>query len=140
MFSPEEIRAFLERSSPSMLGVVGTIRADGSPHVVPVWYRYDGEAVLIWTAEDRVWVRNLTRDSRAAFSVQEEQLPFSAVVMRGRAKVHTSDGADVDAEIRRITERYVAPEEVESYISQFPDLRTIVTIRPEKITAWGRGY
>lgn len=42
-----EIDAFLNRSDPPLLGVVGTIDEDGSPHVVPVWYRYDGQAVYI---------------------------------------------------------------------------------------------
>jgi nitroimidazol reductase NimA-like FMN-containing flavoprotein (pyridoxamine 5'-phosphate oxidase superfamily) len=50
--SSEDVRAFLNRSWPTMLGVVGTVRPDGSPHIVPVWYRYDDEFVNIITQID----------------------------------------------------------------------------------------
>ncbi|MBO0730900.1 MAG: pyridoxamine 5'-phosphate oxidase family protein, partial [Acidimicrobiaceae bacterium] len=65
---PEDIDAFLERSAPPLVGVIGTTRSDGAPHVVPVWYRWDGTAIHVWTGEDRRWVRNLRREPRAAFS------------------------------------------------------------------------
>ena len=87
------------------LGVVGTLQEDGSPHAVPVWYRYDGEAVSIWSDEGRGWVRNVLRDPRVAFSVQEIEPPYAAVVMHGRAEVDTSDDHAIDDEIRRITRR-----------------------------------
>lgn len=47
LLSLEGFQAFLGRSWPTMLGVVGTVRADGSPHIVPVWYRYDDEFVNV---------------------------------------------------------------------------------------------
>jgi PPOX class probable F420-dependent enzyme len=140
MPNSEDIRAFLDRSWPAMLGVVGTIQADGSPHVVPVWYRYDGETVTIWTHAERGWVKNLARDNRVAFSVQEDQPPFAAVLIRGRAEIITDDRQEVRVEIRRITERYIEAADVDSYIQNWTHLKTIVRIKPEKIIAWGRGY
>jgi PPOX class probable F420-dependent enzyme len=136
----EQVRAFLDRELPAMLGVVGTLRGDGSPHVVPVWYRWDGERVHIWTHEPRAWVQHLLRDNRAAFSVQEEAPPYSAVLMRGRVAVVTSDDPAIDAEIRAITRRYIAAAEVDEYLSRWTHLRTIVSMKPDKITFWGRGY
>lgn len=138
--SPDELRAFLDRSHPALLGVVATVRPDGSPHAVPVWYRYDGQAVRIWSDEQRAWVRHVRRDPRVAFSVQEGEPPFAAVVMHGRAEVATRDDDEVLAEIRRITARYLGPGEVESYVAGWPDLRTIVTVRPDLIVSWKRGY
>lgn len=139
MTSPE-LEAFLGRTRPALLGVVGTLREDGSPHVVPVWYRWDGQAALIWTDERRGWVRNVVRDSRVAFSVQESGPPFAAVVMHGRAEVSTSDDDATAAEIRRITVRYIKEADVEEYIRGWAHLRTIVTIRPDSMSSWGRGY
>lgn len=138
--SSEAGRAFLERSWPTMLGVVGTLDADGFPHLVPVWYRYDGERVYIWTIDTRRWVKNLARDDRVAFSVQEDQPPFAAVTLRGRATLLTSDGEEVSQEIRRITRRYIIAPDVENYIKDWLHLRTIVSITPEKISMWGVGY
>src|SRR3712207_8687354 len=87
--TPDAVQGFLDRVRPALLGVVSTLLADGSPHGVPVWYRYDGAAVHIWTHEERLWVRNVRRDARVAFSVQEIEPPFAAVVMRGTAEVTT---------------------------------------------------
>jgi len=133
---PDELDAFLNRERPARLGVVGTLGLDGSPHLVPVWYRWDGEAVTIWADEPRIWVQNLLRDGRVAFSVQEEDWPFPAVVMRGRADVVAGDTLFVQGEIRRITRRYVPEDGVEAYVARWAELETIVTIRPERITSW----
>lgn len=134
--TPEDIHAFLERTWPSMLGVVGTLDEDGGPHLVPVWYRYDGERIQIWTLETRRWVKNLARDARGAFSVQEDKPPYAAVSLRGRATILTSDEEDVLQEIRQITRRYVEEPDVEKYIGQWTHLRTIVSLIPEKISGW----
>jgi PPOX class probable F420-dependent enzyme len=138
--TPDELGAFLEREWPTPLGVVGTIRADGSPHVVPVWFRWDGAAVQIWSGEGRAWVRNVRRDPRVAFSVQEERPPFAALVMRGRAEVASDDGPGIAAEIRRITRRYIEPHEVDAYVREWAALQTIVRIHPDSVTGWNRGY
>jgi PPOX class probable F420-dependent enzyme len=137
--TPVEISAFLERANPSLVGVVGTMRADGSPHVVPVWYAWDGQAVLVWTDEGRLWARNLRRDPRVAFSVQEPGPPFGAVTMRGTAEIRIG-GADLDGDVRRICRRYLAEDEVDGYVAKWSQLHTIVRIDPAVIRGWGRGY
>lgn len=133
----EEIGAFLNRTGPALVGVIGTLGADGYPHLVPVWYRYDGEQVHIWTLESRAWVKNLARDNRAAFSVQEEQLTNTAVSLKGRASILTNAGAWVTQQIWDITQRYVPDEAAaQAYVAKWQHLRTIVSLRPEKINAW----
>jgi len=93
--------------------------------------------VRVWTDEERLWVRNLRRDPRVAFSVQETKPPFGAVTMRGQAELRT---ADADDEIRRITRRYLAEDELDGYLTEWSHLRSIVCIRPATIRAWNRGY
>ncbi len=138
--NPDELYAFLNRTNPPLLGVVGTQREDGWPHLVPVWYRFDGRAVHIWTHAERAWVRNCRRDDRVAFSVQEDRPPYAAAIMRGNATVASGDGAEISAEIRRITARYVAESGVDTYIAGWPGLRTIVTITPVQTASWVIGY
>lgn len=123
-----------------MLGVIATLGPDGYPHAVPVWYRYDGERVHLWTIDTRRWVKNIARDNRVSFSVQEDKPPFAAVIMRGRATILTRHGEEVSEEIRRITRRYIEEPNVEEYIKGWLHLRTIVSLRPEKVSAWGVGY
>jgi PPOX class probable F420-dependent enzyme len=134
--NPAAVRVFLDRALPALLGVVSTLDADGGPHLVPVWYRYDGERIHIWTLEKRRWVQNLRRDPRVAFSVQEDKPPYAAVSLRGHATILTSDSDEVTQEIYRITRRYVAEPGVDEYVQAWSHLRTIVSITPEKLHAW----
>ena len=135
--APDEIAAFLNRTGPALVGVVGTLAADGYPHLVPVWYRYDGERVHIWTGAARAWVQNLARDDRAAFSLHEDQLTNTGVTLKGRATILSGEADWVTEQIGAITRRYIPDEaEARDYIGKWPHLRTIVSLRPEKISGW----
>jgi PPOX class probable F420-dependent enzyme len=134
--TPEEIRQYLDGAPARQVGVVGTLRADGSPHLVPVWFWHDGAAVFIWTGEDRAWVHHLRRDPRVAFSVQDQTEPYAAVVMRGTAAVLPAD----PQVIRQIVAGYVPAVEIDAYIQNWRDLHLVVKITPGEIRAWGRGY
>jgi nitroimidazol reductase NimA-like FMN-containing flavoprotein (pyridoxamine 5'-phosphate oxidase superfamily) len=49
--SKEEIEKFL---SPPRMARLSTVRDDGRPHVVPVWYYYDGTNILVPTMKGSV--------------------------------------------------------------------------------------
>jgi PPOX class probable F420-dependent enzyme len=137
--STAELETFLAQTFPTPLGVIATLRRDGSPQVVPVWFRWNRGTVTIWTTETRAWVRNLLRDPRVAFSVQTFEQPYPAVVIRGNATIATADDAATVEEIRAISRRYLVPDDVEGYIARWPDLRTIVTIVPAHVASWSAG-
>ena len=128
----EPARRLLEQV-PGLTGVVGTNGEDGVPHLVPVWYRWDSAAVHVWTLASRIWVKNLRRDPRVGFSLQEEPFPRRAVVVKGRAEVVSGGSRDIDEEILRITRRYVDEAEIDAYIAQNRGLRTMVRIHAESL-------
>ena len=134
--TPENVNWFLGRSWPSLLGVVGTLDEDGAQPLAPFCYRYEGKHIYFWPPPPRRWVKNLARDPRVAFSVQEDKPPYAAVSLRGRAALMTGDGEEVGQEIRRITRRYVEGPDVEEYIQKWAHLRTIVSITPDQISGW----
>lgn len=131
-----ELTAFLERPH---LAVVATRRRDGSPHSVPVWYRYDGGRILVWTSDERAWVKHLKRDARVAVTIGEAAAPFGAVLIDGTASYHEGE-AWIAEEIRAITERYIPADEVDAYIERWSDLGGMVAIAPERVVSWGSGY
>ena len=133
--SEAELEAFLTRAFPAPLGVIATLRRDGSPHVLPVWFRWEAGLVRIWTSESRVWVRSVMRDSRVAFSVQTSEPGFPAVMIRGHATAVTADDDDTVQQARAIARRYLATG-YDDYVAQRPELRTIVTIAPDHIVSW----
>ena len=75
----EEVHTFLT-ALPARTGKLATVRADGRPHVAPVWYVVDDDGALCFnTGERTVKGRNLRRDHRAALCVDDDRPPFSFV-------------------------------------------------------------
>jgi hypothetical protein len=135
--NPEELRAFLERGDPALVGAIGTLREDGFPHVVPVWYRWDGRAILIWTDDGRQWARNIMRDPRVGFTVSETRAPFGGVSMRGVASVSAGRDDWILAEMRRITERYLPGPEADAFLEAWSTgPQMIVRLEPSVINSW----
>jgi nitroimidazol reductase NimA-like FMN-containing flavoprotein (pyridoxamine 5'-phosphate oxidase superfamily) len=134
-----EVSDFLTQADPPLLGVVGTIDAAQYPTSIPVWFRYDGDTINIWTTMARAWPKHLQRHPKISFAAMETQPPFAAVLIKGKAEL-VVEGPDHWAEVRRITERYIAPDEVDAYIEPWAVLETMCVIHPEKVISWKRGY
>ncbi|GAQ50274.1 PPOX class F420-dependent oxidoreductase [Streptomyces acidiscabies] len=68
-------------------GKLSTARADGSPHVTPVWFLLDGDDIVFTTEKNGVKGRNLARDGRFALCVDEDRPPYAFVLLQGRAEI-----------------------------------------------------
>lgn len=69
-----------------------TLRADGSPHVTPVWFVYLRAAFWISSGERNVKVRNVSNDPRVSLALEDGDAPC---VAEGRALAH-GDGLPTD--------------------------------------------
>lgn len=105
--SGEEWHAFL--SEGTRTAKLATVRADGRPHVVPVWFLLDGETVVFTTGADSVKGRSLARDGRVALCVDDERPPFGFVFLEGHAELG-EDPAEVRAWATRLAARYMGEE------------------------------
>jgi PPOX class probable F420-dependent enzyme len=52
-------------------GIVGGIRKDGTPHLSPNWYSYEGGKIYVSTKRDRVKYRLFANDPRVTFLVDD---------------------------------------------------------------------
>ncbi|MGW1837438.1 PPOX class F420-dependent oxidoreductase [Streptomyces sp. NPDC002067] len=95
-------------------GKLSTVRADGRPHVAPVWFVMDGDELVFNTGKETVKGRNLLRDGEVAVCVDDERPPFSFVVVQGTAEVG-EDLADVRHWATRIAARYMGEERAEEF-------------------------
>ncbi len=66
---------------------LATVRADGRPHVAPVWFDLDGDTVIFTTWHDSVKARNIYRDPRVSLCVDDEEPPFAFVMIEGTAEM-----------------------------------------------------
>ncbi|UXY26099.1 PPOX class F420-dependent oxidoreductase [Streptomyces sp. HUAS TT20] len=108
----EEWRAFVSHGTRT--AKLATVRADGSPHVAPVWFLLDGDEVVFNTGKETVKGRNLARDGRIALCVDDDRPPFHFVVLNGRARV-SEDLDEVRAWATRIAARYMGEERAEEF-------------------------
>ncbi|MFC5657219.1 PPOX class F420-dependent oxidoreductase [Streptomyces nogalater] len=108
----EEWRAFV--SDGTRTGKLSTVRADGSPHVAPVWFLLEGDDLVLTTGKDTVKGRNLARDGRVALCVDDDRPPFHFVVLNGQAEV-SEDLAELRQWATRIAARYVGEDSAEEY-------------------------
>ncbi len=66
-------------------GKLAVRRPDGRPHVTPIWFVLDGGDVVLTTHETSVKGVALREDPRAALCVDDQEPPYSFVVIEGTA-------------------------------------------------------
>lgn len=81
----QQWRAFVTHGTRT--GKLSTVRADGSPHVTPVWFLLDGDDIVLTTEKNGVKGRNLARDGRFALCVDEDRPPYAFVLLQGRVTI-----------------------------------------------------
>jgi len=108
----EQWRAFVSHGTRT--GKLSTVRADGSPHVTPIWFLLDGDDVVFNTAKESVKGRNLARDGRAALCVDDDRPPFDFVVLQGRAEL-SEDLGELRHWATRIGARYMGEDRAEEF-------------------------
>lgn len=84
--SSEEWRAFV--SYGTRTGKLATVRADGRPHVTPIWFLLDNDDVVFTTSTRTVKGRALRRDPRASLCVDDQELPYSFVLIEGAVSLN----------------------------------------------------
>lgn len=108
----EEWRAFVSHSTRT--GKLSTVRADGSPHIAPIWFVLDGDSFVFNTGKDTVKGRNLARDGRVALCVDDDRPPYSYVVLQGRAEI-SEDLDEMLPWATRIGARYMGEEQGDAF-------------------------
>lgn len=111
--SEEEMVSFL-LAEPAHTGKIATVRANGRPHVAPIWYTIEGRELLFTTWHDTVKAANLTHRANVAVCVDDENPPFSYVIVEGPAIVE-KEAPDLHYWATRIAARYMGEEQAEAF-------------------------
>jgi PPOX class probable F420-dependent enzyme len=95
--------------TPARTAKLAVVRADGSPHVAPVWVDIDRDQIIFMTAADTIKGKAILRDPRVSLCWDDERPPFSFVTIAGTAT--TSDDPDeLLAWATRIGGRYMGDD------------------------------
>jgi PPOX class probable F420-dependent enzyme len=65
---------------------LATLRPDGSPQSSVMWFDWDGRRVRFSHTSTRQKYRNLLRDGRVSFHVQDPENPYRTLEVRGRVE------------------------------------------------------
>lgn len=130
--TPEQLKDFL--NSKALIDLV-SISPDGYPHVMPIWFEWDGESFRMSTLASSKKVRNLEKNPKAAFSIATPDLPYKAVVGRGEAELSEDTEGEL---IKRLCYRYVPTDKAETYYAMLMTRgpRTQIKLTPAWMKSW----
>jgi PPOX class probable F420-dependent enzyme len=108
----DERRAFLAEGTRT--GKLATMRRDGRPHVVPIWFVVDGDDLLFTTGAGTAKGKAIQRDPRVALCVDDQTPPYSFVSIEGTVEIsHDLDEMLVWA--TKIGARYMGADRAEEF-------------------------
>ena len=138
MASTEKIEAFL--AEPRNIVVAG-IRRDGTPHLSPNWFYWDGEHFYVSITRSRVKYNVFRHDPRAQLLV-DDSTAFRAVLVPATAEIREDFAAELPR-FKAIREKHGRPVTDDQKLRQglADEGRVLLVFTPDKPitewTAWG---
>ncbi|MFD8492205.1 PPOX class F420-dependent oxidoreductase [Amycolatopsis sp. NPDC059657] len=99
-------------------GKLAIVRADGRPHVTPIWFLLDetadGDEIVFTTGKESLKGKVLRRDPRLSLCVDDQKPPFSYIQFSAIATLH-EDLAEMYRWARDIGGRYMGAARADEY-------------------------
>jgi PPOX class probable F420-dependent enzyme len=100
------VREFL---AATRFATIATIDPDGLPRQAVLWYRLEGDEIVLNSAVGRRWPANLRRDPRVSLVVADAADGYRWVGLTGKARA-VVDQATAQADIAEMARRYHADD------------------------------
>lgn len=132
-----EVEAFVDEQRTLQ---VASINADGTPHLVAMWYARHGGDVAFWTYGKSQKVVNLRRDPRLTVMLEtgSRYEELKGVTIYGRARI-VDDLDEVFAFGDAVYERYWGPidnEMVRDGVRAMGRKRVVIVVERDKVVSW----
>ena len=128
-----EIEEFLQGPWSARLACV---RADGTPHVLPLWYEWDGHFVWLAASPGAQWKQVVRESERVSLAIDEPWPPLRRAFILGAAELAPT--ADVPGGLQglrqRLAVRYLGQGAGERAELQQTEGWDAVRVRPERIS------
>jgi PPOX class probable F420-dependent enzyme len=128
-------RKILNRLQDEIVIWVTTIRGDGQPQSVPVWFLWDGESFRIFSERGKPKLDNIRKNSRVGLHLQATEIGEDVVIFEGVAEL--LDGPP-STELPGYIDKYRTQIEGNGWTPESfaNDYSQPVRIWPEKVRAW----
>jgi PPOX class probable F420-dependent enzyme len=113
---------------------LGSTRPDGHPHIVPVWFLWDGASILVFSLPNTQKVRNLERNPAAVLTPDAADEGYDIVMLEGRANF--VDDPTMRGTMPAFVEKYVGlPRRwpVDEWAERFS---APICIAPTRLVGW----
>lgn len=119
---------------------VATVNADGSPHVVPLWFVWPEDAIYLSTRRDgRTWA-NVANDPRVAVTIDlgRSWVEIAGIEIRGRAEALPAEHGSMRKPISAWHEKYrplLAGDGFSRFADEIPGLGFLRVVA-DRVLAW----
>ena len=122
-----------------LIANLASINPNGSVHLVAMWFRRDGDALLFPTSSHTRKVRNLRRHPQATTMIDISRAGLDLRGVQIKGVVELVEGAEAHRLNRSIHERYVTPdgladERIAAYLTSGDDVTVRLLI--ERVSSW----
>lgn len=131
--NPNELNEFLQGAWGARLAC---IRHDGTPHVVPLWYEWDGRSLWLTASPGAFWKEYIRSNGRVSVSIDEPWPPLRRVFLTSRAQIVPEDQipGGLTALRQRLATRYLGEDAAHLPELQETEGWTAVRVWPDKIS------
>ena len=122
-------RELLHSKIPARLAYVWL---DGTPRVVPIWFHWNDEELILGTPPGTPKLRGLAEHPKVAITIDGDAWPPGVLLIRGTATLTTVDG--IVPEYAAAAERYFGEERGRAWVEQFGGMFTEmvrIAVHPE---------
>ena len=118
-------------------GKLATVGADGTPHVVPIWFIEDNGTYVFSSGATTKKTRNIEANPKISLCVDDENFPYSFVTMHAEATIERLPVPELRHYTTRIAERYVPAGRAMRYGDRnAADTEVLIRLAPRKVIAW----
>ena len=134
---PDDLAEFLAQPH---VAVLATLRRDGRPYTVPIWFTWDGEAYWLTGTHERVWCKQLRHDPRASLCIEATRPVAGHVGIDGSITIHELPDYDIWPISRTLVDKYVGvPNGAAAADAFFANMQTehrlLFRLEPEVVRA-----
>jgi PPOX class probable F420-dependent enzyme len=90
--------------------------SDGTPRVVPIWFHWDGQNVVVASPPRAPKLKVLGSRPQVAVTIDTDAFPYRVLSIRGRAETDMLD--DVAPEYAAAAERYMGEQQGRAWVGQ----------------------
>jgi PPOX class probable F420-dependent enzyme len=116
----DSARAFLQKP---LIARMSTVGPDGYPHTVPVWFKLDGDDIVVISTRDTRKVQHILANPKGAVTVGGDPGDGAGYLLQGDFSVEEDPGL---AWMKTLTRYYEDAEQAEKDIAAWSDLDMIV--------------